>query len=63
MGLGLTWALAVVLFLGAGAWLDAKLGTAPVLMVVGAFVGAGSGFYSLYYHMVIEPRKREDNPQ
>jgi F0F1-type ATP synthase assembly protein I len=53
----------VLLFLGAGAWLDAKLGTAPVLMVVGAFVGAGSGFYSLYYHMVIEPRKREDNPQ
>lgn len=59
-GLGLTWALAVLLFLGAGAWLDSKLGTAPVLMIVGAFVGAGAGFYSLYYHIVIEPRQRRD---
>ena len=59
MGLGLTWALSVLLFLGAGAWLDSKLGTRPFLMVLGAFVGAGAGFYSLYYHTVIEPRKRE----
>jgi F0F1-type ATP synthase assembly protein I len=60
MGLGVTWALAVLLFLGAGAWLDSKLGTAPVLMIVGAFVGAGAGFYSLYYHIVIEPRQHRD---
>ena len=36
------------------------LGTAPVLMFVGGFVGAGAGFYSLYYHIVIEPRLRKD---
>jgi F0F1-type ATP synthase assembly protein I len=63
MGLGLTWALGVLLFLGAGAWLDTKLGTAPVLMAIGAFVGAGAGFYSLYYHIVIEPRRGEHDPQ
>ena len=62
MGLGLAWALSVLLFLGAGAWADAKLGTEPLLMVVGAFVGGGAGFYSLYYHIVIEPRSREDGP-
>jgi F0F1-type ATP synthase assembly protein I len=61
MGYGLTWALAVLLFLGVGAWLDSKLGTSPILLVVGAFVGAGAGFYSLYYHVVIEPRHREDD--
>lgn len=60
MGLGLTWALSVLLFLGIGAWLDSKLGTRPILMILGAFVGAGAGFYSLYYHIVIEPRKRDD---
>jgi hypothetical protein len=60
MGHGLAWALSVLLFLGGGAWLDSKLGTAPVLLVVGAFVGASAGFYSLYYHIVIEPRQREN---
>lgn len=60
MGHGLAWALSVLLFLGVGAWLDKKLGTAPWLLVLGAFVGAGAGFYSLYYHIVIEPRLRKD---
>lgn len=59
MGLGLTLALSVLLFLGIGAWLDSRLGTGPLLLIVGAFVGAGAGFYSLYYHIVIEPRQRE----
>lgn len=63
MGHGLTLALAVLLFLGLGAWLDSKLGTAPFLLVLGAFIGAGAGFYSLYYHIVIEPRQREDDPK
>jgi F0F1-type ATP synthase assembly protein I len=60
MGYGLTWALAVLLFLGVGAWLDGKLGTSPWLLLIGAFVGAGAGFYSLYYHIVIEARQRSD---
>ena len=63
MGLGLTLALAVLLFLGIGAWLDSRLGTGPLLLIVGAFVGAGAGFYSLYYHIVIEPRQREDDQE
>ncbi len=61
MGYGLTWALSVLLFLGVGAWLDSKLGTSPILLVLGAFVGAGAGSYSLYYHVIIEPRHREDD--
>lgn len=59
LGYGLAWALSVMLFLGLGAWIDGKLGTSPVLLIVGAFVGAGAGFYSLYYHIVIEPRQRK----
>jgi F0F1-type ATP synthase assembly protein I len=62
MGLGLTWALAVLLFLGIGAWVDSKLGTSPILMILGAFVGGAAGFYSLYHHIVIEPRERSDDP-
>lgn len=63
MGLGLTWALAVLLFLGIGAWLDSKIGTAPFLMILGAFVGGAAGFYSLYHHIVIEPRERDQPPR
>ena len=61
MGLGLTFALAVLFFLGIGAWLDSRLGTSPLLLVLGAFIGAAAGFYSLYYHTVIEPRQREND--
>lgn len=63
MGYGLTWALAVLLFLGIGGWLDSKLGTSPFLLIIGAFLGGAAGFYSLYYHIVIEPRERNRGPQ
>ena len=59
MGHGLTLALSVLFFLGIGAWLDSKLGTTPFLLIAGAFVGGAAGFYSLYYHIVIEPRERD----
>jgi F0F1-type ATP synthase assembly protein I len=62
MGHGLQLALSVLLFLGGGAWLDSKLNTAPFLMLLGAFVGACAGFYSLYYHIVIEPKMRANDP-
>ena len=55
MGYGLTWALSTALFLFLGRWLDGKLGTDPWLMILGAFVGGAAGFYSLYYHLVVEP--------
>jgi len=51
-GYGLTWALSVLLFLLGGWWIDERLGTTPLLMIVGAFVGAGAGFYSLYRHVM-----------
>ncbi len=56
MGHGLTVALGTLLFSLIGWWVDSKLGTTPVLTILGAFVGAGAGFYRLYYYVVIEPR-------
>lgn len=58
-GYGLTWALSVLLFLLGGWWVDGRLGTTPLFTFVGAFVGAGAGFYSLWHNVVVEPRQRE----
>lgn len=60
-GYGLTFALSTLLFLMGGWWLDGKLGTMPLFLILGAFIGAGAGFYSLYFHLVVEPRERDED--
>jgi len=61
--LGFQLALATGLFLAVGWWADGKLGTTPLLTILGAFLGAAAGFYSLYYHLVVEPRRRDAAPE
>ena len=46
LGIGIEFVVAILLCFFAGRWLDGKLGTEPILMLVGAFVGIASGFYS-----------------
>jgi F0F1-type ATP synthase assembly protein I len=58
-GHGLTIALSTGLFLLAGWWVDGRLGTTPLLTVIGALLGAAAGFYSLLQHMVFFPREQE----
>jgi ATP synthase protein I len=58
-GLGFQFLGAILVFLYLGRWLDARLGTAPWLLIVGVFVGAGAGFYSLYRKLMKE-QARED---
>ena len=47
-GAGVQFVISILLFLYIGKWADAKLGTAPWLLMAGVFVGAGAGFYSFY---------------
>jgi F0F1-type ATP synthase assembly protein I len=63
MGHGLSLALATLLFLFLGWRLDGWLGTTPLFTILGAFVGAGAGFYNLYYQMIVKPRERESDQQ
>jgi F0F1-type ATP synthase assembly protein I len=63
LGVGLTSALSTLLFLYLGSLVDARIGTAPWLTLIGAFVGAGAGFYYMYYHLVIEPRHRKEREE
>lgn len=60
LGHGLTWAASTLLFLWLGTRADVWLGTEPWLSLVGAFVGAGAGFYHLIHHLVVVPKQREE---
>jgi len=57
--MGLQFAGAILLFLFAGRWLDARLGTEPWLLMLGVLVGAVVGFFSMYRTLVIAPRERQ----
>jgi F0F1-type ATP synthase assembly protein I len=46
--LGCGFALAILLFAYLGWWLDQRLGSTPAFTLVGTFVGAVAGFYSMY---------------
>ncbi|MFQ5602158.1 MAG: AtpZ/AtpI family protein [bacterium] len=48
LDLGLRFALAISLGVGGGYWLDSKLHTMPLFLIIGLFLGAASGFLSIY---------------
>jgi F0F1-type ATP synthase assembly protein I len=64
-GVGLQFALSIVLFLFIGQWVDRKLGTSPIFLLAGVFLGGGAAFYSMYRKLTKaqkaddERRKRE----
>lgn len=59
-GAGVQFVISILLFLYIGKWLDGKLGTAPWLLMVGVFVGAGAGFYSFYRRIMAASRDHGD---
>jgi F0F1-type ATP synthase assembly protein I len=54
---GLGFAASVALFLFLGMWADRKLGTAPWLLILGAFIGGAAGFWSMYRRLVVAPKQ------
>ncbi|MCA1828449.1 MAG: AtpZ/AtpI family protein [Myxococcales bacterium] len=55
-----SWQLAGSVALGTllGWWLDKKLGTNPWLLVVGALLGIGAGFYALFKAVIAMGKKK-----
>ena len=57
-GMGLTFALTIMGFGALGWWIDGKLGSEPLLMIVGALAGFGGGLISMI-KQVPPARERE----
>ncbi len=58
-GYGISWVLTILLLTWGGLKLDERLGTTPLLVLVGALVGVGAGFHTLYVRAVVEPAQRD----
>ena len=56
-GIGLQFVVSMLGGLYAGQWLDRKLGTAPWLLIIGLFLGAGLSFYSMYRKLMAAQAK------
>ncbi len=59
-GVGLQFAISIVLFLFLGQWADRKFGTSPAFTLVGVFIGGGGAFYSMY-RKVAQAQKADDD--
>ncbi len=58
-GIGIQFALTLLVFTGIGIWLDRRLGTSPWLLLVCVFIGAAGGFFSIY-RKAMDAQKRDD---
>ena len=61
-GLGIQFALTLVLFGALGWWLDSKWGTQPWLLVTGIFAGGAAAFVALVRAVPRARGRRQDSP-
>jgi F0F1-type ATP synthase assembly protein I len=59
-GVGLQFALSILLFLYLGQWLDRRAGTNGIFALLGAFLGFGAAFYSIYRSLMADQRREEE---
>jgi len=58
-GFGIQLAVSIVALMYLGKWLDGKLGTSPLLLIIGVFVGAAVGIYNMYHALTAALRDQE----
>jgi F0F1-type ATP synthase assembly protein I len=58
-GVGIQFALGIVIFLYLGKWIDSRLGSSPAGLIAGVFIGAAAGFY-LLIKKVSAAQKQDD---
>jgi F0F1-type ATP synthase assembly protein I len=62
LGLGTTLAGSVLAGVGGGYWLDGRLGTRPVFVLLGGVLGLGAAL-SYFVKTVAVPNKRQAGPK
>jgi len=62
LGLGTTLAVTVLAGLGGGYWLDGRLGTRPVFVLVGGILGLGVALYE-FFKTVAGLNQRQAGPK
>jgi ATP synthase protein I len=60
VSLGLTFAFGIVIFLGLGFGLDRWLGTTPIFILIGTFLGTVLSFLTVYRKLEEEARQRRE---
>ena len=56
-GIGLQFALTILVFVFAGVWLDRRLGSSPWLVILFVFLGAAAGIFSMYRKVTAAQRR------
>lgn len=56
-GLGFQFGAAIIAFFYLGQWLDRRLGTAPVFLLVCVLAGSGAAFYAMYRQLMRAQRR------
>jgi ATP synthase protein I len=56
-GLGFQLVASIFLFLYGGQWVDRRLGTDPIFLLLGVFIGAAAAIYSMYRSLMAEQRR------
>jgi F0F1-type ATP synthase assembly protein I len=59
-GVGIQFAVAIIVFLFAGQWLDKRLGTNGLFTIAAVFVGGGAAFYNMYRKITAAQRRDDE---
>jgi F0F1-type ATP synthase assembly protein I len=59
LSVGITFALTVAGFVLLGVWVDRRLATTPLFIILGALVGVALGGFWMYQRVVRQPRRDE----
>jgi F0F1-type ATP synthase assembly protein I len=59
-GVGMQFAVAIIVFVFAGQWLDERLGTRGLFTIAGVFLGGGAAFYNMYRKITAAQRRDDE---
>lgn len=59
-GFGFQLAGSILLFLYLGQWLDRRVGTEPLFLLLGVFTGLAASIYSVYRSLMADQRREDE---